>query len=336
MLKIGLVSFWESENSGACFDHGNSTFSTESSWILLKSLKNYLLKKNIMFDSYKKFNFNEIDLFIYRDLPINWFLNKSIIRSKKKKILWQNEIWHLRHATWNNIDRYSFDGIISWKYCNHPNVLKINAHPFLPANLMTRSEFKLSLPLAMVNSNRTLTFNCGYQLRQSFIKNSNGLIDLYGKGWDRKRFAEDSILKYLNSRHFDNAFRISPPECFKGTIRNKSDIKNKYKAHLVVENFYENDYITEKIWDVLALGSIPVYKGPPNLYDIFDISNKFFIDLREFNEVDDLLNYINHLSYEEYNSFFNNFLKFTQVDNIFNKDLTNYNIYKFIINMHQN
>lgn len=41
----------------------------------------------------------------------------------------------------------------------------------------------------------------------------------------------------------------------------------RYKFHLAVENYGSNDYITEKLWRPLIVGSVPIYHGSPSVAD---------------------------------------------------------------------
>jgi hypothetical protein len=331
MIKVGLISYWDAENSGECFNNEKSFYSTESSYILLNYLKEYLLEKNIILDSYRKFNFNEIDIFIYRDLPVNPLINSLIKKSNKVKILWQHEIWYLRPESWGDISKYAFNGVITWSGQESSNTLKICLTPHLKANIMTDREFFDAKPIAMINSNRKTNHTSGYALRKMIIDHPNNIVDLYGKGWNRKRFSEDSKYSFLNSKYLDFLFQAKAPETYVSSLKEKKYIKNKYKAHIVIENYIENDYVTEKIWDVLNIGAVPIYLGAPNLKDVVDVNKQFYIDYNKFNSLDSMYSYINNLTYQEYSSYFNNYNNFIEERKNFDLEDISMNIYNFIL-----
>lgn len=41
----------------------------------------------------------------------------------------------------------------------------------------------------------------------------------------------------------------------------------RYKFHLAIENYISEDYITEKLWRPLIVGSVPIYMGSPSVSD---------------------------------------------------------------------
>ena len=55
----------------------------------------------------------------------------------------------------------------------------------------------------------------------------------------------------------------------------------RYKFTLAFENASEPDYVTEKLYQPLAVGSVPVYLGAPNVAELVP-SRDCFIDVRDF------------------------------------------------------
>lgn len=49
--------------------------------------------------------------------------------------------------------------------------------------------------------------------------------------------------------------------------REKARVFAQYKFALAIENANDRDYVTEKVWDALSAGAIPVYGGAPNVND---------------------------------------------------------------------
>lgn len=71
-----------------------------------------------------------------------------------------------------------------------------------------------------------------------FEKHAPHQFDLYGVGWD-------------NRNH----------PCYKGTVTNKLPYVRNYKFAIYYENMKSETYITEKIFDILHAGCVPVYWG---------------------------------------------------------------------------
>lgn len=121
--------------------------------------------------------------------------------------------------------------------------------------------------------------------RISFIKGSlyglrakafhNLEIDLYGRGWGRgiKRKTKEIIVNLLVAARHPSLLRITfsqitnTPKNYFGEVDDKAKTISKYKVALVIENSL--DYFSEKLYDALYSGTIPVYCGPsPDLMGI--------------------------------------------------------------------
>ena len=100
---------------------------------------------------------------------------------------------------------------------------------------------------------------------------------------------------------------------------NLYNILAKYKFNIAFENAICDDYITEKLWRPLLLGSVPVYRGSPSVRDWLP-DNRSAVIADDFSSPQELAKYLIQLArnddaYEEY-------LKFKKVG-ITNKKLIN-------------
>ncbi|XP_052816699.1 alpha-(1,3)-fucosyltransferase 10-like [Mya arenaria] len=78
----------------------------------------------------------------------------------------------------------------------------------------------------------------------------------------------------------------------------------RYKFTLAMENAICDDYVTEKVWRPLMLGSVPVIRGSPKIKDILpDDHSAIIID--DFKSPKELANYLNFLDRndQEYNKY---------------------------------
>ena len=80
--------------------------------------------------------------------------------------------------------------------------------------------------------------------------------------------------------------------------KSKMGFLSKYKFNLCMENTKYGYYITEKIWDSITAGCLPIYYGTKEIYEIF--KEKSFVDVSEFQSIQNLLDYIENMSAEEY------------------------------------
>lgn len=80
-------------------------------------------------------------------------------------------------------------------------------------------------------------------------------------------------------------------------------LQSNYKFYLSFENSICDDYITEKFFKILNYNLVPVVLGGGNYARI--APSKSYIDVRDFNTLDDLANYLKYLdanitAYAEY------------------------------------
>jgi hypothetical protein len=67
-----------------------------------------------------------------------------------------------------------------------------------------------------------------------------------------------------------------------------------YKFTLAFENSIAPDYVTEKYFDPLLAGSVPVYRGSPTVHE-FAPGRHSYIDVNDFASPRELCMYLNHL-----------------------------------------
>jgi len=100
-----------------------------------------------------------------------------------------------------------------------------------------------------------------------------GTVDLYGRGWDRWWSRNSLWLPYW--RHRGTLMSI-----YKGACGSKYEVLSQYNFALCFENMLMKGYITEKIFDCLYAGTIPLYLGATDIADL--IPEDAYIDCRRF------------------------------------------------------
>ena len=87
------------------------------------------------------------------------------------------------------------------------------------------------------------------------------------------------------------------PECAKhprsgSSVWQQSEcLFHNYKFYLAIENTQEPDYITEKLYQGLRAGSVPVYIGAPNIRDFIPENSAVFVE--DFPSLEALVQYLN-------------------------------------------
>ena len=82
------------------------------------------------------------------------------------------------------------------------------------------------------------------------------------------------------------------------------ELYRRYKFTLAFENSDSPDYVTEKLFDPLSVGSVPVYRGTASVADLAPHPG-CYIDARDFASAGELGRYLAHLDAhdDEYQSF---------------------------------
>ena len=77
----------------------------------------------------------------------------------------------------------------------------------------------------------------------------------------------------------------------------KIDLLSGYKFHIAFENKERPGWCTEKLYDALVAGTVPIYWGDPRVEDYFN--PQAFINARNFRTWDSLVDYLAHVDQNE-------------------------------------
>jgi hypothetical protein len=125
-----------------------------------------------------------------------------------------------------------------------------------------------------------------------FEQNQPDKFDLYGVGWNRPVNILEKILPITR--------QIYPS--YRGTVKNKWDVLPQYRFSLCYENIHdEPGGVTEKIFDSMRAGCVPIYWGAPNITNYVDADA--FIDRRRFNSDSELEAFLLSITEKEYERF---------------------------------
>lgn len=117
-----------------------------------------------------------------------------------------------------------------------------------------------------------------------------GGVDLYGRGWKRW-FSRSSLwIPYWKNRK-------KLLSIYKGSCISKFEVLSQYEFCLCFENMVMDGYMTEKLFDCLYAGCIPIYFGAPDVGSYVDPGA--YIDYSLFRDGDALFNYITNLSQDD-------------------------------------
>lgn len=162
---------------------------------------------------------------------------------------------------------------------------------------LTNEEIKnKDIPVIQIASNFVYpaASNTIYEERRAattwFLEHHPQDYTLYGKGhWKLYRDKLTPAMREI----FDSRY--------KGVVKNKEEMMRRAKFALVYENMRYNDYVSEKIYDAINVGTIPIYLGAPNIREY--VPEACFIDKDKFGTYDELYDFIISMSDKEYLSY---------------------------------
>lgn len=115
-----------------------------------------------------------------------------------------------------------------------------------------------------------------------FEKNHPSDFDFYGVRWNEKEHP-----------------------CYKGTVEDKFQTYHNYKFAICLENTKgAKDYVTEKIYDCLCAGIVPIYGGTPNIEEY--VPSNCFIDYFSFDSYEEMAQHLMSMTKEEYMGYLKN------------------------------
>jgi len=135
-----------------------------------------------------------------------------------------------------------------------------------------------------------------------FFSNT-GDMDLYGIGWDKRPpFPFWGYKKYAT-------------KIWKGPVESKFETIANYTFTIATEHGIAPGFVGEAMIDCLAVGTIPIYLGAPDITEF--VPKNCFIDMRDFKNYEELRQYLKDLSAEEieqYRQNGKNFLRSAKYD----------------------
>lgn len=117
-----------------------------------------------------------------------------------------------------------------------------------------------------------------------------GVVDLYGVGWNRWWARSAFWLPY-----WTNFFTLM--SIYKGKCASKFEVLQNYEFCLCFENMSMDGYITEKMFDCLYAGTIPLYMGPSDILEY--IPEDVFVDCRKYSSWTDMWADISAMSFQK-------------------------------------
>ena len=124
--------------------------------------------------------------------------------------------------------------------------------------------------------------------------------------WARSKRAEyvSELMQHVSVHSYGRSLRNRELAEDKGRPTKLETIA-RYKFTIAIENSFCQDYVTEKFYDPLVAGSVPVYRGAPNIQD-FVPGDRCYIRIEDFKGPRQLAEYLAMLDRDdkEYGRYF--------------------------------
>jgi alpha(1,3/1,4) fucosyltransferase len=249
-------------------------------------LKQELALKKIIFNTIDLFvDYKEIDLLIImrHETNIDKIFN-VLSKNNKVKILYisTEEISVAPTQTKELLDFGLFDRILTWRDNEIDSKLFFKYHYMTPHRSFKeniKSERKL---VCLINAFKKSYYNDSNNIYSERFKviefyREKKTFDLFGHNWS----------------NYDNSIQN-----YKGSTPDKIRTYSNYDFSFIFENSNnELGGISEKIWDSMSAGCIPIYYGAPNIADY--IPTDCFIDYKKFNNLKSLDLFLMEMPFNE-------------------------------------
>jgi len=215
--------------------------------------------------------------------------------------------------------------------------IKINYSFDLPREIVVDSRREKKL-CTMIAGNKLIRhpqelYSSRIEAIRWFENNHPEDFDLYGVGWKDHFFNNRSPLRVLNRFPLLRRALAASYPSYRGTVERKRPILDGYKFAICYENVRDvPGYITEKIFDCLFAGCIPIYRGASNI--TAHIPADCFIDFRDYNTYEELYRYISTVGADRHRTYIeciNSFLSSNQALS-FSNDVFGNTVIEEIIN----
>lgn len=302
MIKASIVVA-DAYKNDRIFDLSNTRLNRDDCLYPFHLLKTHLEDNGIHLSTQDIIRPEDSELVIYNEMPRSKFYKN--IDAKKILLLFETEA--IRPDNWNIKMHKKFDIIFTWNdnFVGQGKYRKFNFSNKVPFNVQEISKRLDTKLCAMIAGNKSSNhplelYSERLRAIEWFEREHPNDFDLYGTGWDLHTFV--GFLRPLNRiAAFRRALCVQRPS-YRGTVTSKFITYSMYRYAICYENIRDTPgYITEKIFDCLFAGCVPIYLGASNIADY--IPRDCFIDRNNFDSYDELYDFItgmNEITYKSY------------------------------------
>lgn len=236
-----------------------------------------------------------------------------------KKVLIINECEAICPDNWDLDLHYYFDMIFTWDV----DYLNDKKYVYMPVFVGYSYDVIDEFSLGFNNRENILNIICSnkknnhkydlYRKRRDIIdwfsKKDSEVFSYYGNGWEYLVLHGGILSSIFNrlrvlAKYFNRVYST-----YGGPLDEKKTVLTKTRFSFTLENAVGyKSYLTEKIFDAMQYGAVPVYLGATDITNL--IPENCFIDMRKFNDLSDLYYYLINMTEQEYIKIQKNILNF--------------------------
>jgi hypothetical protein len=309
-MKIGFYSVFADQMGDRLFSDPNVASGAGDDLLLpFVRLREAAIKHGIECRTADMADINQFNAFVFCEMPesSNRYLRHAQ-QSGKPAYLIIAENYFIRKS---NADRkrYSdFDAVFTYDddAVDGSHIIKLNYAFDLPCPINLSAGHKEKLAVMICSNTKRGRANLIYAQRRDTIRwfeeNHPEEFDLYGLGWDRGALAFQARPAVQRTLRRIGVLRFFPRRMYpswRGRVVRKRDVLGKYLFGFCYENTDKiPGYITEKMFDVMMAGTVPVYLGAGNTGR--HIPQTCFINRADFKDHESLCAYIKGMPDSEY------------------------------------
>lgn len=300
MIKACLVVEYPYTN-GEIFNKSNHILNRDGCLNFFHFLKEFFYEKGVDLNTQDINCPADCRYIIYNEMPKILPSDQDI--KKSYLLLFESEL--IRSDNWNLQAHQKFNKIFTWhdEFVDNKKYFKMNFTHSGKVDFLQFEDKARFCTLIAGNKQVHHPFELYSQRKQAirwFENHHSDQFEFYGVGWGRYTFKGPKIIRALNRVPGLGQMLAEKWPSYKGKVDNKLFTLRDFKFSICYENAHSiPGYITEKIFDSLAAGCVPVYWGAPNILDY--IPESCFVDRRKFASLDELYLYLKNMAADQYN-----------------------------------
>lgn len=269
-------------------------------------LKTYLEELGVDLATYDINPIEQSEFVIHFDAHAS--ILSKYLHVRTKRLLLVNESPIIDADNQSEATRSHFDRILTWESNKIDNEktfwLGCGCQAYLDSTIASKDNHTSRRDVCVISGNKySKAQNQLYSARDeaiSYFAQSSLRFDMFGQGWDRRVF--QGMLRPFNRIPLAKRIFHTPPIPYRGAVTSKFATLKNYRFSICFENVCSTrGYISEKIFDSMFSGCVPIYWGADDICDFVPAGT--FIDMRNFDSYYDLELYLKNMTWTTYSSF---------------------------------